>query len=693
MKRLTAIFLIIVMLVTCFPDFIIYTETAEAAGEKYGYVDATSSLNVRKGAGTSYALLTDINGKSITLYGNQKVTILSTSGTWYQVRFTYNGTEYTGYASANYINVYDGTYDESYAASLKKAGFPDSYINALCYLHSIHPNWVFTPYMTGLDWDTAVKEESKIGRSLIPNTSIASWLSTESGAYDWKTDKYTQYDSGGWVAASKELVEYYLDPRNFLSERGIFMFEKLSYNSAIHNEDGVKSILSGTFMSGTYEGTNTYSSLFIEAAEASGVSPYMLAARVKQEQGVNGTSGSISGKVSGYEGYYNYFNIGAYQSGSMSATQRGLWYASQTDESTLRPWNTRYKSIMGGSIYLGNQYINRGQDTLYLQKFNVTKTNTYGHQYMTNVQAAASEATSQRSAYNDVDIPIEFSIPVFNNMTSEPAGRPTAYGNPNAYLSSLTVSGITLTPSFSYNTLNYTAVVDGGVSSVTISAKTVSSKATVTGTGTKSLQNGNNVFNITVTAENGTKQVYKITINRSATSAGTPTPTPTGAGTNTPTPTVTNAPTKTPAPTATKAPTKVAESVTSSTYTVSNGYIIGVAPDTTVSQFLSKVTINGSSTKKVTNAGGTSQGNNTVVATGFILKTDTLSYVLCVDGDIDGDGKVNVKDLLYIKKNLLGSQSLNTTQNYAACVSGSSKPTVRDLLEVKQYLLGILKEF
>ncbi|MGN0165414.1 MAG: cadherin-like beta sandwich domain-containing protein [Lachnospiraceae bacterium] len=686
--RVVAVIMTVALIVTCFPGSCFQTETVVADSVTYGYVDVTSSLNVRKGAGTSYGLMTDSNGKSISLYGNQKVTIISKSGNWYKVSFTYNGATYTGYVSADYVNIYDGTYDESYAASLKKAGFPDSYIPALCYLHSKHPNWVFTPYKTNLDWSTAVTEESKLGRSLIPISSPSSWLSTESGAYNWGTDTYTEYDSGGWGAASKELVEYYLDPRNFLSENGIFMFEKLTYHSDYHTVEGVQNILNGTFMSGTYDGTHTYASLFVEAGVKYGVSPFTLAARVKQEQGTAGTSGSISGTYSGYEGYYNFFNIGAYKTSTMSAIERGLWYASQTDAATLRPWNTKYKSIMGGSQILASQYINKGQDTLYLQRFNVTPTNTYGHQYMTNVQAAASEASHQRAAYSNVELPIEFSIPVFNNMTDEPVGRPTAYGNPNYNLKTMTISKGTLTPSFSYNTTSYSAVVDNSVTSVTVSATAVSSKATITGTGTKSLNVGNNVFSIVVTAENGTKKTYKITINRKA-AAATPTPTPAVTGGVTPTPAVTGGATHTPTPT----PTKVPESVTSSVYTVTKSYIVGVDPKTTVSQFLGNLNIKGSNTKNVVNASGTVQGSSAVIATGYSLKTDGLTYIICVKGDVYGDGTVNVKDLLYVKKNILGNQTLNQAQTYAACVSGSSAPGIKDLLIIKKYILGYINKF
>ncbi len=686
-RRIVSAILILIMLISCFPLYLSTEKVTTAATTKYGYVDCSSGLNVRSGAGTSYSILKDDYGNYIQLYSNMKVTILGTSGSWYNISFTYNDKTYTGYVSSSYVDIYDGTYDSTYAAQLKAAGFPTSYINALCYLHAKHPNWVFTPYKTGLDWSAALAAESKVGANLISKNSKASWLSTESGAYNWSTDSYTEFDSGGWVAASEALVAYYLDPRNFLTEYGIFMFEKLTYHSNYHDEAGVQNILDGTFMSGTYDDTNTYASLFMEAAQTTGVSPYMLAARVKQEQGTNGTSNSISGNYSGYVGYYNYFNIGAYKTSTMNAIQRGLWYASQTDSSTLRPWNSIYKSIMGGSTILGNQYINKGQDTLYLQKFNVTSTNTYGHQYMTNVQAAASEATSQKAAYSDTEVAIEFSIPIFNNMPSASCTRPTADGNPNSYLKSLTVNGVSLTPTFNYTTTSYSAVLDAGTTSVKISATAVSSKATVSGTGTKTLKTGSNTLYVTVTAGDGTTTKYKLTLSVPAATA-TATPTPTKKATATPTPTKKPTTTPTKKPTATATP-KAEEKVTSKKYTVVSGYIYGVSPNTSVKTFLSNLTITGSTAKKVTDASGNAKSDSDVVGTNFVLKTDTLTYKICVKGDISADGKVNVKDLLSIKKNLLGSESLNQAQTYAACVSGSTKPGVKDLLMIKQYLLGL----
>ena len=98
----------------------------------------------------------------------------------------------------------------------------------------------------------------------------------------------------------------------------------------------------------------SYVDIIMNAASESGVNPYILASMILQEQGSQGTGRSISGTVSGYQGYYNFFNIEAYQSGSMSAVERGLWWASQSG-SYLRPWNSIEKSIRGGSVYYGEK--------------------------------------------------------------------------------------------------------------------------------------------------------------------------------------------------------------------------------------------------------------------------------------------------------------------------------------------------
>ena len=158
---------------------------------------------------------------------------------------------------------------------MNQQGFPESYKPYLRTLHAAHPYWVFEAKQTGLDWSTVIENESGVGQNLIENHKNLAWKSMETGAYNWKTDKFIPYDGSTWVTASKEAVEYYMDPRNFLTESGIFQFELLSYQPAYQTEAGVESILSGTPMRGatyTYTDDNgrqqtiSYAKSFLEAA-------------------------------------------------------------------------------------------------------------------------------------------------------------------------------------------------------------------------------------------------------------------------------------------------------------------------------------------------------------------------------------------------------------------------------------------
>lgn len=82
----------------------------------------------------------------------------------------------------------------------------------------------------------------------------------------------------------------------------------------------------------------------------------------------------------------------------------------------------------------------------------------------------------------------------------------------NSYLKSLTVSEGTL--SFNKSTTYYKVVVENSVSSIAIAASPEYSKATVSGTGTKALSIYSNLFNVTVTAENGDKRTYTVEVQR-----------------------------------------------------------------------------------------------------------------------------------------------------------------------------------
>ena len=85
--------------------------------------------------------------------------------------------------------------------------------------------------------------------------------------------------------------------------------------------------------------------------------------------------------------------------------------------------------------------------------------------------------------------------------------------NTNSFLSSLTVSGFALNPTFEKGVSVYEVSSAGFISSAIINATAEQSGATVTGTGTKTLSPGTNVFEITVTAKDTvSRKKYRIVI-------------------------------------------------------------------------------------------------------------------------------------------------------------------------------------
>lgn len=316
------------------------------------------------------------------------------------------------------------------------AGFPESYKPYLRTLHGKYPEWTFRPYNTGLDFSTAVSNEASNNRSLVEKTYNESLKSKANGDYNAATGTYIAKDGTSWISASRNTVAYFMDPRNFLNETHISMFEQLSYDSSVHTQQGVEAVLNGSFMYNTKIGylnsaglyiatSDTYSSKIMSAASQTQVSPYYIASKILQEVGKNantkyagmGAGSSINGEYPGYKGYYNFYNIGA--SDGSNAVANGLKWAS-SGTSYNRPWNEPSKSIIGGAKYIGESFINCGQNTTYFQRFNVISNGSYSlytHQYMTSIYGCASEAATTSAGYASVGIAKRsFVIPVYTNM-------------------------------------------------------------------------------------------------------------------------------------------------------------------------------------------------------------------------------------------------------------------------------------
>ena len=203
-------------------------------------------------------------------------------------------------------------------------------------------------------------------------------------------------------------------------------------------------ILSGSFFDDPTvdaDGTTVdFARLFYEAGRDAGASPYFLASRSLQEMGRTGTPLSF-GTVPGHEGYFNYFNIGSLPDPSVpnGAQINGALFAqygwlpaeaelTAAERAILLPWTTRALAVRGGSRHIASRYIAVGQDTQYLQKFDlIPDTGLYTHQYMQNLLAPRNESRRMFRAYRAtglLDVPFAFRIPVFEAMPDAPAPEP-----------------------------------------------------------------------------------------------------------------------------------------------------------------------------------------------------------------------------------------------------------------------------
>ena len=404
--------------------FLMSAQFAFAAGQT-GTV-ATTALNIRSGPGTSY--------RSMGLLSiNKEINILDTvtgndGKTWYYME--YNGIN--GYVAAEFIVVSsheDYETDAKFEAYLDAQGFPESYKPYLRTLHAKYPNWNFRAARTGLSWNDVLEREGKLGKSLVSSSAPSSWKSQAAGAYDPQMGKYTSFDSGGWAAASEKIIAYYLDPRNFINQIGIFQFLTHTYDAETQTSAGLAAVVSGTFLDAAFPETGfaTYADALMEAGRTATVNPYVLASMILVEQGTSGTGKCISGTVSGYEGYYNYYNIGAYKTASMSAVTRGLWYASRSG-SYQRPWDGHFASLLGGALFYSENYVKQNKNTLYFKKWNVMNglEDVGEGQYMTNVQGAESEAAALRKGYLSLlDSPMIFEIPIYSGMPDAACRKPS----------------------------------------------------------------------------------------------------------------------------------------------------------------------------------------------------------------------------------------------------------------------------
>jgi len=593
--------LVLVLLMVLLPAIVGLPDTAMAAGPQVGLIQVTKTpINIRSNAGTNYSIVGTLsNSRLVYVLSSKK----GTDGrTWYNIALSAEGEAY-GWISSVYLGcITTVKKDAEFDAYLEKQGFPRSYWDNLRVLHSIYPNWKFEAVHTGLKWADAVDAEDgkKNNNYVAPN-----FLSEYGSKYVDTTDVNSQGNQishdGGWYKASKDIIAYYMDPRNWLDDEHIFQFEKLEGVDDVYTEKIIASGASGTFMDGSYSnstsigikqyknGTFTYkvdgekkettfAKAIFELSKTHNINPFHVLSRIRVEMGTEGTSNLAWGAVSGYENCFNFCNIGAYAHSGRGAQTNGAIFAQG------KGWTDPYKALDGGIKFLRDKYIGVGQNTIYTQKFDVVTETPYDHQYMTNVMAPAQESLSTSQMlekaigkdYNQMGF--VFAIPVYLDMPENACENPAS--SQFVPSSNLTTDSVIASETYEIN-----------LSSITGIPEETKKEALLEG--------------IDVVLEGGTMHLF--------------------------------------------------------------------------------------------DKDGNEKEEATTVGTGDRLQIWDVDgeffkeYAIIIYGDVDGNGKIALRDLLNLQKHLLKTDELTDSYLDAADVSRDNKVSVLDLLNIQKHLLGTQK--
>ncbi len=538
------------------------------------------------------------------------------------------------YAANQVISTDINAIDESAYPGFKER------INAL---KNQFPNWNFKILYTDLDWNEVISEEY-VGHGSNPRNQVQA-ISNYQGAWICPCG----FEAGSWRCASEDAIKYMMDPRNSLNASDIFQFEELTNNGYDMNQ--IINMTNGTFLQGHHEE-------IVRSGNNTGISPYFIIARMLQEQGKGGTA-----LTSGVYGYYNPFNI---QANGADPISNGVAYAQS------QGWDTLEKGITGGIEFLSREYTKRGQNTLYLQKFDVDGTydGLYWHQYMQNIMAAQSEGTTLRKTYESINAVGDshtFIIPLYRNMPQAACSRPN--GNSNATVSGDLVkvnvnSTICLRSSPNGAKINALLYKDEIVTRI--------EKATtkVAGTYWDKIRkaDGTEAYVARETYDYEAEyKLYLVPINENSLGNS-------GNGGNSGNASVgnetDNSDDKELISTQKVKVDKVNKTVT-------------VGPDA-----IAKDIIDAFGSIKITKADGSFlEGEQSIIGTNYIIRDE---YIIIKKGDVTGDGYVNSADLLGLQKHLLGiTNIMNTTKGASADVTNDGNLNSADLLKIQKKLLGI----
>ena len=540
-------------------------------------------------------------------------------------------------------------------------------------LQKDHPNWKFKVLYTGLDWKEVITYEY-IGHDESPKNLVPVTTRCEG---DWvclycKEEKY--YDSGKWRCASETAIQYMMDARNSINSSDVFQFMELTYQEA--SVETIKKMVTGTFLD-----NESYINAILSAGKKHNVSPYYIVALAIQEQGIDGSS-TTSGKYTGYEGYYNIFNINASGNGEGTIITRALSYAKSNG------WNSMEASIDGGVSKISTSYIGRGQNTLYFQKFDVENSDgkLYWHQYQQNILAAQNEGVTIRKTFeeiNAIDAEYTFVIPVYENMPKEAQGKPLTTRTINTLISDLVKVNVNETI-----TLRKTA---NGEKLSTLYANEIvtrleKAEKEINGTYWDKVMKSNGTTGYVARETYKGEKEYKLYLIPAVEEKIEK---PSDEVTQQPNEKPLEKPTEKPEDGKTEQPNETEKIETQVIASASNEKIkidaetkkIIIMPETTVKEIVDLIGFE----VNTTDSEGKVVGKTTIAGTGSKINDE---FIIIMLGDANGDAKINSGDLFSIQKHLIQNTQLNNQMEKAMDANKDGKINSGDLFVIQKHLLG-----
>ena len=431
-----------------------------------------------------------------------------------------------------------------------------------------------------------------------------------------------------------------MDPRNSINESDIFQFEELTKTETDINT--IKNMTTGTFLAG-------YEQAIIDTSNSNNVNACYIVARLIQEQGKTGTVLTSGKGYNGqYVGYYNAFNRGASGNSTEEILLNGLATAQKYG------WTSLEKSISGGIDFIANQYIHKGQNNLYLQKFDVEATNgLYSNQYMQNLMAAENEGLTLKNTYkntNSISSAHTFIIPVYENMPKADCARPSTNGTSNVTTDLVRVnvnSTIRLR-----NAVNGNNTV-GWLYKDEIVTRLEKATTKVNGTYWDKIKKADGTTGYVARETYESESEYKLYLVPINEDSGNNNDNNNNKPTNT-------------------SKVKIDE----------ENKIIMVVPNAIANDILESF----GGTAKITKADGNYlNGSQDTVATGYKVED---KYTVIKKGDCNGDGNVNSADALSILKYSVGTLNLNNENLKAANANNDDKVNSADALLILKYSVG-----